>query len=123
MSLNVVTLVGRVGRDPEVKYLVSGAAVCNLTLAVDRRTRNSDRPDWFDLELWDKNAEVAGNYVRKGKLIGVVGRLKFDSWQDRNTGVPRSKPVIRVERLQLLGSKRESEAMSAEAMPSDMGEF
>ena len=123
MSLNVVTLVGRAGRDPEVKYLVSGTAVCNLPLAVDRRSRNSDRPDWFDLELWDKNAEIAGNYVRKGKLIGIVGRLKFDTWQDRNTGVPRSKPVIRVDRLKLLGSKRENEAMASEAMPSELDEF
>ncbi|WP_017719054.1 single-stranded DNA-binding protein [Kamptonema formosum] len=109
MSLNVVNLVGRAGRDPEVKYYESGAVRCTLTLAVDRRTRNSDEPDWFNLELWGKTAEIAGNYVRKGSLIGVQGSLKFDHWQDRNTGAKRSAPVIKVDRLDLLGSKRDSD--------------
>jgi single-strand DNA-binding protein len=110
MTINVVTLVGRVGGDPDVKYFESGNVVCNLTLAVKRRSRNSDQPDWFNLELWGRNAEVAANYVRKGSLIGVSGSLKFDSWQDRSTGADRSKPVIRVDRLELLGSRRDNEA-------------
>lgn len=109
MSLNIVTLVGRAGRDPEVKYFESGSVVCNFTLAVNRPTRNSDEPDWFNLEIWGKTAEVAGNYVRKGSLIGVQGSLKFDYWQDRSSGATRSKPVIRVERLDLLGSKQDAE--------------
>lgn len=110
MTLNVVTLVGRAGRDPDVKYFESGSVVCNLTLAVDRRTRNSDEPDWFNLEIWGKTAEVAANYVRKGSLIGVTGSLKFEYWQDRATGANRSKPVIRVDRLDLLGSKQDNQA-------------
>lgn len=112
MSLNVVTLVGRAGREPEVKYFESGNVVCNLTLAVNRRTRNSDEPDWFNLEIWGKTAQIAADYVRKGSLIGVTGALKFDYWQDRNTGVERSKPVIRVDRLDLLGSKRDEQEPS-----------
>lgn len=111
MSLNIVTLVGRAGRDPEVKYFESGKVVCNLTLAVNRRTRRTDEPDWFNLEIWDKTAEIAANYVRKGSLIGVKGSLKFDYWDDRATGVKRSKPVIRVDQLELLGSKRDNESM------------
>ncbi|MEB3339871.1 single-stranded DNA-binding protein [Okeania sp.] len=109
MSLNVVTLVGRAGRDPEIKYFESGSVVCNVTLAVNRPSKKTDQPDWFDLEMWGKTAEVAADYVRKGSLIGVKGYLKFDYWQDRNTGVSRSKPVIRVDRLELLGSKRDDE--------------
>jgi len=112
MSLNVVTLVGRVGGDPDVKYFESGSVVCNLTLAVNRMKR-TDQPDWFNLELWGKQAEVAANYVRKGTQIGVTGSLKFDTWQDRSTGTSRSKPVIRVERLELLGSKRDNEASAS----------
>lgn len=108
MSLNVVTLVGRVGQDPDVKYFESGTVKCRLTLAVRRPTRNSDEPDWFTLELWDKTAETAANYVRKGSLIGVKGSLKFDHWQDRASGVKRSTPIIRVERLDLLGSKQDT---------------
>jgi single-strand DNA-binding protein len=109
MSLNVVNLVGRVGGDPEVKYFESGKVKCRLTLAVDRRSRNNDQPDWFNLELWGKTAEVAANYVRKGKLIGVQGSLKIDRWSDRATGVERSTPIIQVDRLELLGSKRDDD--------------
>ncbi len=104
-----MTLVGRVGGDPDVKYFESGKVVCNLTLAVNRRTKNSE-PDWFNLEIWGKTAQVAADYVRKGALIGVTGSLKFDRWQDRNTGSNRSKPVIRVDQLDLLGSKRDNES-------------
>ena len=115
MSLNVVTLVGRVGGDPNVKYLTSGSVVCNLTLAVRRRRSNSDEPDWFSLEMWDKTAEIAADYVRKGSLIGVKGTLKFDYWSDANTGVDRSKPVIRVYQLDLLGSKRDNDSSMSQS--------
>jgi len=114
MNLNIVHLVGHVGGDPDVKYFESGAVKCRLTLAVNRRSRKTDQPDWFNLDLWGKTAEIAGNYVRKGSLIGVTGSLKFDQWQDRNTGAARSAPIIRVDRLDLLGSKRDTEAMAAE---------
>jgi single-strand DNA-binding protein len=110
MSLNLVSLVGRVGTEPDVRYFESGSVVCRLTLAVDRRSRNSDQPDWFDLELWGKTAEVAAQYAKKGSLIGVSGALKFDRWQDRQSGADRSKPVIRVDRMELLGGKRDNDA-------------
>ena len=108
MAINSVTLVGRAGRDPEVRYFESGTVVANLTLAVNRRNRN-DEPDWFNLEIWGKQAQVAADYVKKGSLIGITGSFKLDSWKDRNTGEDRNKPVVRVDRLELLGSKRESE--------------
>ncbi len=109
MSINVVHLVGRVGTNPDMKYFDSGNVICRLTLAVDRRKRDSG-PDWFNLELWGKTAEIANSYVRKGKQIAVRGSLKMDSWNDSSTGKPRSRPVINVDDLQLLGSKRDSEA-------------
>ncbi|NMF82589.1 single-stranded DNA-binding protein [Nodosilinea sp. P-1105] len=110
MTINVVTLVGRAGTDPDVKYFESGSVVCNLTLAVRRRSSRDDKPDWFNLELWGKTAEIAANYVRKGSLIGVSGALKLDHWQDRSTGAARSKPVVRVDNLELLGSRRDNES-------------
>jgi single-strand DNA-binding protein len=110
MTINIVTLVGRVGIDPDVKYFESGSVVCNLTLAVRRRSSRDDKPDWFNLELWGKTAEIAANYVRKGSLIGVTGSLKLDHWQDRSSGAARSKPVIRVDRMDLLGSRRDNES-------------
>ena len=108
MAINSVTLVGRAGRDPEVKYFESGTVVANLTIAVNRRNRD-DEPDWFNLEIWGKQAQVAADYVKKGSLIGITGSFKLDSWKDRNTGEERRKPVVRVDRLELLGSKRDSE--------------
>ena len=108
MAINSVTLVGRAGRDPEVRYFESGTVVANLTMAVNRRNRN-DEPDWFNLEIWGKQAQVAADYVKKGSLIGITGSFKLDSWKDRNTGEDRNKPVVRVDRLELLGSKRDVE--------------
>ena len=108
MTINSVTLVGRAGRDPEVRYFESGTVVANLTMAVNRRNRD-DEPDWFNLEIWGKQAQVAADYVKKGSLIGITGSFKLDSWKDRNTGEERNKPVVRVDRLELLGSKRDSE--------------
>ena len=108
MSVNTVSLVGRAGRDPEVRYFESGSVVANLTLAVNRRSRN-DEPDWFNLEIWGKQAQVAADYVKKGSLIGVTGSFKLDKWSDRKTGESRTKPVVRVDRLELLGSKRDAE--------------
>jgi len=108
MAINSVTLVGRAGRDPEVRYFESGTVVANLTLAVNRRNRD-DEPDWFNLEIWGKQAQVAADYVKKGSLIGITGSFKLDTWKDRNTGEDRNKPVVRVDRLDLLGSKKDSE--------------
>ena len=107
MSLNLVSLVGRVGGDPDVKYFESGSVVCRLSLAVRKRSRNADEPDWFALEIWGKTAQTAADYVRKGSLIGINGALKFEHWQDRTSGVNRSRPVIRVDSLDLLGAKRD----------------
>ncbi len=108
MSLNSVSLVGRVGRDPDVRYFESGSVVANFTMAVNRRNRE-DEPDWFNIEIWGKQAQVAADYVKKGSLIGVSGSFKLDSWKDKNTGEQKNKPVIRVDRLELLGSKRDTE--------------
>ena len=109
MSLNVVTLGGRVGGEPDVRHFESGSVNCRLTLAVTRRTKN-DQPDWLTLDIWGKTAQIAEQYVNKGSLIGVKGSLKFDTWVDRNTGANRMAPVVVVDQLNLLGSRRDNEA-------------
>ena len=108
-GVNIVSLVGRAGRDPEARYFESGSMVSNLSLAVNRNSRD-DAPDWFNLEIWGKQAQIAADYVRKGSLLGITGSFKLELWTDRSTGEERSKPVIRVDRLDLLGSKRDAEA-------------
>lgn len=117
MALNVVNLVGRAGAAPEIIHFQSGTVLCKLTLAVRRRSRNSDQPDWFNLEMWGKTAEVAGNYVKKGGLIGVQGSLAIDTWTDKNTGGQRSRPTIKVDRLELLGSKRDVDPSAVSSYP------
>jgi single-strand DNA-binding protein len=113
MTLNKVHLVGHAGMDPKVRYFESGKMVCNLTLAVSRNTSKRDEPpDWFDLEIWNKPAEIAASYVKKGKLIGVLGSLKLSNWTD-DAGNQRQKTVIVVESLELLGSRKDNEAASS----------
>jgi len=91
-----------------VRYFESGSMVANLTIAVNRRSRD-DEPDWFNLEIWGKQAQVAADYVKKGSQLGIIGSFKLDRWTDRNSGEERSKPVVRVDRLELLGSKRDNQ--------------
>ena len=108
MEINTINLVGRAGREPDVRYFESGSTVANFTIAVNRINR-SDEPDWFNLEIWGKQAQIAADYVKKGSLVGITGSFKIDSWKDKNTGEDRFKPVIRVDRLNLLSSKRETD--------------
>jgi single-strand DNA-binding protein len=108
MQINTINLVGRAGREPDVRYFESGSIVANFTLAVNRRSRDEE-PDWFNLEIWGKQAQIAADYVKKGSLVGITGSFKIDSWIDKNTGEDRYKPVVRVDRLNLLSSKKESE--------------
>ena len=112
-QINTVLLVGRAGQDPEVKYFESGTVVAKLSLAVKRPSKNNET-DWFDLEAWAKTAETMANYVKKGSLLGIEASLNFETWTDKNTGEKRSKPVFKVERLNLLSSKAESEAQQEE---------
>ena len=108
MEINTVNLVGRAGKEPDVRYFESGSVVANLTLAVNRRSRDEE-PDWFNLEIWGKQAQIAADYIKKGSLIGITGSFKIDTWKDKSTGENRHKPVIRVDRLNLLGSKKDND--------------
>lgn len=106
LTLNCVNLVGRVGADPEIRFFESGSAKATLSLAVRRRAKDAP-PDWFNIELWGKTAEIAANYIRKGDQIGVNGYLKIETWSDRTTGTLRSKPVVNANQLHLLGSRQD----------------
>lgn len=108
--LNSVVLVGRAGADAQIKYFESGTAKTTFNLAVDRpvkRTEGVDTTDWFRIELWEKDAEIAAEYVKKGKLVGIVGRLEFSRWTDPQ-GQKHEMPIIRARQLRLLGSRNEN---------------
>ena len=112
-SLNNFNIVGRVGRDPEVKYFESGKVVTKFTVAVNQRRKDAP-PNWFDVEVWEKTAEIAANYLKKGSLVGVEGTLTLDTWTDKATGVARSKPFVRGEQIHLLGSRGDNAAPAPE---------
>ncbi len=103
--VNAVMLVGRVGKDPEMRYFESGRVKTTFSVAVNRPTKEKET-DWFDIELWGRQAEVAGEYVRKGSLVGIEGRLDFSSWTD-DGGVKHNRPFINGQNLRLLGSKND----------------
>lgn len=103
--VNAVMLVGRVGKDPEMRYFESGRVKTTFSLAVNRPTKERET-DWFDIELWGRQAEVAGEYVRKGSLVGIEGRLDYSSWTD-DGGQKHSRPYIHGVNLRLLGSKKD----------------
>jgi single-strand DNA-binding protein len=104
--MNNITLVGRAGRDPEVRYFESGTMVANFTLAVNAYKKD-EAPDWFNLTIWGKQAQVAADYVKKGSQIAVSGRMTSEKWTDKTTGEEKTKPVVVVERITLIGSKRD----------------
>ena len=109
-SVNKVILIGNLGRDPEVRYAASGSAICNLTLATSRqwKDRNTgerqEETEWHRVVLYDRLAEVAGEYLKKGSSCYIEGRLRTRKWQDRD-GLDRYTTEIIADSMQLLGSK------------------
>lgn len=103
--LNIVELVGRLGKEPEAKYFPSGKCLAKVSLAVNRPGKDL-APNWFDLEFWGQQAETITNYGSKGSLISVQGELKLDTWTDKETGTQRRKPVINVSRFEFMSSSQ-----------------
>ena len=110
-SYNRVIVMGNLTRDPEVRYLPSGQAVCDLGVAVNERVKKDnewvDQPTFLDVTFWEKQAETAGQYLRKGNPVLVEGKLRQESWNDKNTGEKRSKLKIIGDRLVLMGGKND----------------
>jgi single-strand DNA-binding protein len=112
-NLNKVMLMGNLTRDPEIKYTPKGTAVADLALAVNRvySTDQGERREettFVDVELWGRQAEIAGEYLKKGRPVYIEGRLKLDTWDDKQTGQKRSKMRVVGETLQLLGGREGS---------------
>lgn len=109
--MNSVVLVGRVGRDAEVRYFESGKVKANFSIAVNRwdAKTKSEVADWFNVDVWDKQAEFAGEYVKKGILVVVDGRIAQNKWTDKATGTDRENFLVIANNIRLLGSKRDAE--------------
>ena len=110
-SVNKVILLGNCGRDPEVRYLPSGQAVANVSIATStkRKDKNSgemvEETQWHRITFYDRLAEIAGEYVKKGRPIYVEGRLKYGSYTDKTTGQEKATVDIIATELQLLGGR------------------
>lgn len=94
MSLNHVTLMGRLTRDPEMRRTSSGTAVTNFTIAVDRDFSKDNETDFFDVVAWKNTAEFVNNYMSKGKLVIVAGKLQTRSWNDKDGNKRRTTEVV-----------------------------
>lgn len=103
--INSVVLVGRAGQDPEMKYFESGKVKTTFSVAVSRwdSKTKAEVTDWFNVELWDKLAEVAGEYVKKGKLVAIDGRLASSKWNDAS-GTQKERFFVRASNLRLLSA-------------------
>ena len=109
-SINKVILIGNLGRDPEVRYTPNGAAVCNVSVATTRNWKDKNSGDkveeteWHRVVFYDRLAEIAGEYLKKGRPVYVEGRLKTRKWQDKD-GKDNYTTEIVAEQMQLLGGR------------------
>ena len=110
-SFNKVILLGNLTRDPEVRYTPKGSAVADLGIAVNRQytLENGEKREevtFVDVTFWGRTAEVAGEYLKKGRPVFIEGRLQLDTWDDKQSGQKRSKLKVIGETMQMLGSPR-----------------
>jgi single-strand DNA-binding protein len=121
-SVNKVILLGNLGRDPETRYTTGGDAVCNLSIATseqwkDKNGEKQERTEWHRVVLFGRQAEIAGEYLKKGSQVYVEGRLRTRKWQDKE-GQDRYTTEIVADTMQMLGSRSGSGEPRAEPMRS-----
>ena len=106
--MNTATIVGRAGQDAEIRYFESGKVKANFSIAVNRwdSKTKSEVTDWFNIEVWDKQAEFAGEYVKKGRQVVADGRISISKWTDQ-TGEEKERFLIVANQIRLLGSRRD----------------
>jgi single-strand DNA-binding protein len=112
-TVNRVILVGRLGRDPEIKYAPSGMAMASFSLATDETRKDAQgnrtqQTEWHNVVLWGKQAEIAGEYLKKGSLIYLEGRLQTRTWDDASGGGKRQRMEVVGNRFVMLGARPDS---------------
>jgi single-strand DNA-binding protein len=123
-SFNKVILLGNLTRDPEVRYTPKGSAVCDLGIAVNRvyTTDSGEKREevtYVDVVLWARLAEIAGEYLKKGRPVFIEGRLQMDTWDDKQSGQKRTKLRVVGESMQLLGARPAGAGAAVEARAED----
>ncbi len=109
--MNTVVLCGRSGRDAELKYFESGKCRAQFSLAVNRwdSKTKAEVTDWFNVDVWDKLGEFAGQYVKKGTQLVLDGRISQNKWTDKATGEEKEAFMVVANNIRLLGSRRDAE--------------
>ena len=114
MSVNKVMLIGRLGRDPEVKSTPSGTTLAKFSIATDekftdREGQRQERTEWHNIVVWGKLADICGQYLRKGKLVFIEGSLRTDSWEDKESGKKMYRTEIVASEMRMLGARGDDE--------------
>ena len=123
MSFNRITLVGNLGRDPELRYTPQGTPVCSFTMATNERRRDKagesqDVTTWFRVTLWGRQAETASQYLTKGRPIYVEGRLRVEEWTDKD-GRSRYTLEVHATDMQFIGARNDDATASTPTHRSD----
>jgi len=114
-SVNKVIIVGNLGRDPEVRYSPEGSAICNVSIATTSQWKDKatgekrEETEWHRVVMYNRLAEIAGEYLRKGRSVYIEGRLKTRKWQDKDTGADRYSTEIVADQMQMLGGREGGE--------------
>jgi single-strand DNA-binding protein len=122
-SFNKITIVGYLGRDPELRYTPQGVAVCNISVATTERRKDprtgepQDQTTWFKISLWRRQAEIANQYLSKGKQVYIEGRLRQEEYTDRD-GVKRTSLVVDATDMQFLGAKGDEPGGTHSSQPA-----
>jgi single-strand DNA-binding protein len=118
-ALNRVELIGHLGRDPETRFTPTGKTVCHFTVAVNRR--KAQEPDWFQIQAWGKLGEVCQQYLTKGRLVYVSGRLQTDRWAD-DKGETQYRTHVVASQMQMLDRKPDEQEIMAEGEETEPAE-
>ena len=119
-TLNKVQIIGYLGRDAELKYIPNGTAVASISIATtevwkDKNGQKKEATEWHRCSVWDKQAETLAEYLTKGRLVYVEGRIQTSKWKDKD-GNERESKEIRVDRITLLGKKEQSQPQTVDAV-------
>lgn len=118
-TVNKVLIIGRLGKDPDMRYAPSGTAIASVNLATNHSTKDADgnwnqQTEWHNVKIFGKQAEFVGEYLKKGKLAYVEGRLQTSSWEDQN-GQKKYRTEIIANDIQMLGSRSDGDSQEAAA--------
>jgi len=108
-GFNKTILMGNITRDIELRYTPGGKAVCDIGLAVNEKRKSGEEVMFIDCTLWDKTAELGAEYLAKGRQVLFEGRLRQDTWDDKDTGAKRSKIGLTVDKMVFVGGKDDNQ--------------